>query len=196
MVSRQHVRRQCTSGAHGGENVVGGSDRRELTLKTRQLDAVHEVSAVVSSILAAALKGRGCILNNGDGETEVGGHPGRSRHAVICGEPNHYECIDSIGAQMRLEVGADEGTVDMFAEDRLARHRQGLALEGVPRSVFAKRRLGFKRQMLDVNDWPSCGAPRREQLGNPLFCLWIIPRSPARMVKALLYVDEKQCCAG
>jgi hypothetical protein len=115
---------------------------------------------------------------------------------VICGEPNHYERIDSIGAQMRLEVGSDEGAVDMFAEDRLAGHWQGLALEGVARSVFAKRRLGFKRQMLDVNDRSSRGAPGREQVGNPPFCLWIIPRSPARMVKALLHVDEEQCGAG
>jgi hypothetical protein len=35
-----------------------------------------------------------------------------------------------MGSQMRLEVGPDEGTVDMLLEDRLVGHRQSLDLEG------------------------------------------------------------------
>jgi len=178
-------------GAHGGKNVLGASDRRELTMKTRQRDAVHEIRAVVGSIWAPALKGRGCILDHGDGETKVSRRPGRSRHAVVGGDPDHDECLDSIGAQIRLKVGSDEGTVDMLAEDRFVGHRQRLDLEGVARRVFAKWGVGFKRQMLDVNDRPASGAPSRKQIGNPLFRIGIIPCSPARIVKALLHVDEE-----
>ena len=181
----------ATLGTHSGKNVLGASDHRELTVKTRQRDAVHEIRAVVGSIWAAALKGRGCILDHGDGEPKVSRHAGRSRHAVVGGDPDHYDCLDSIGAQMRLKVGPDEGTVDMLAEDRFVGPRQSLDLEGMARRVFAKWGLGFKRQMLDVNDRPAGGAPSRKQIGNPLFCIGIIPRSPARIVKALLDVDEE-----
>ena len=183
-------------GTRGGKNILGASDRRELSMKTRQRDAVHEIRAVVGSIWAVALKGRGCILDHGDREPEVCRHPRRSRHAVVGSDPDHYEYLDSIGAQMRLKVGPDEGTVDVLAEDRFVGHRQSLDLEGVTRRVFAKWGLGFKRQMLDVNDRPAGGAPRRKQIGNPLFCIGIIPRSPARIVKALLHVDEEQGGAG
>jgi hypothetical protein len=97
---------------------------------------------------------------------------------------------------MRLEVGADEGTVDMLAEDRFVGRRQSLQLERVARAVFAKRGLGLKRQMLDVNDRPASGPPSGEQIGNPPFCVGIIPRSPARIVEALLHVDEEQGSVG
>jgi hypothetical protein len=178
-------------GIRGGKNVLGASDRRELTMKTRQRDAMHEIRAVVGSIWAAALKGRGCILDHGDGETKVARHTRRRRHAMVGGDSDYYECLDSIGAQMRLEVGPDEGTVDMLAEDRFVGHRQRLDLEGMARRVFAKWGLGFKRRMLDVNDSPAGGTPSREQIGDPLFCGGIVPRSQARIVKALLHVDEE-----
>jgi hypothetical protein len=110
---------------------------------------------------------------------------------VVGGDPDYYECLDSIGAQMRLKVGPDEGTVDMFTEDGFAGYRLRLDLEGVAWRVFAKWGLRFKRQMLDVNDRPAGGAPSREQIGDPLFCVGIVPRFPARIVKALLHVDEE-----
>ena len=160
-------------------------------MKTRQRDAMHEIRAVVGSIRAAALEGRGGILDHRDSEAKVSRHPRRRRHAVVGGEPDDDERVDSVGAQMRIEVGPDEGAVDMLAEDRLAGHRQRLDLEGVARRVFAKRRLRFKRQVLDMDDRPEGGAPSREQIGDPLFCVRIVPRSPARIVKALLHVDEK-----
>jgi hypothetical protein len=97
---------------------------------------------------------------------------------------------------MRLEVGPDEGAVDMLLEDRFVGHRQSLDLEGVARRVFAKWGLGLERQMLDVDDRPAGGAPSRKQIGDPLLCIGIIPRSPARIVKALLHVDEEQRGAG
>lgn len=152
---------------------------------------MHEIRAVVGSISAPALKGRGRILDYGDCETEVSRHPRRTGHAVVGGEPDDYECLNSIGVQMRLEVGPDEGTVDMLVEDRFAGHRQRLDLEGVAGRVFAKCRLRFKRRMLDVDDRPAGGAPGREQIGDPLFCLGIVPRSQARIVKTLLHVDEE-----
>ena len=152
---------------------------------------MHEIRAVVGSIRSAALKGRGCILDHGDGEAKVASHTRRRRHAVVGGDPDNYQCLDVMGAQMRLEVGPDEGTVDMLAEDRFAGQRQRLDLEGVARRVFAKCGLGFKRRMLDVNDRPAAGAPSREQIGDPLFRVGIVPRSQARIVKALLHVDEE-----
>jgi hypothetical protein len=93
---------------------------------------------------------------------------------------------------MRFEVGADERTVDMLAEDGFVSRRQSLHLERVTRPVLAKWRLGFKRQMLDVNDRPASGPPSGEQIGNPPFCVGIIPLSPARIIEALLHVDEDQ----
>jgi hypothetical protein len=42
-----------------------------------------------------------------------------------------------------------------------------------------------------VNDRPAGGAPSRQQIGNPLFCIGIIPRPPARIVQALLHVDKE-----
>jgi len=45
--------------------------------------------------------------------------------------------------------------------------------------------------MLDVNDRPTAGAPSREQIGDPLFCIGIVARSPARVFEALLNVDEE-----
>src|SRR5207253_5358299 len=154
----------------GGKDVSGASDRRELTMKTRQRDAMHEIRAVVGSIRAAALKGRGCILDHGDGETKIARHARRGRHAVVCGDPDNYQRLDVMGAQMRLEVGPDEGTVDVLAKDRFVAHRQRLDFEGVPRRVFAKCGMGFKRRMLDVNDRPAAGTPGRKQIGDPLFC--------------------------
>jgi hypothetical protein len=50
----------------------------------------------------------------------------------------------------------------------------------------------FQAQMLDVDHRPAGGAPGREQIGDPLFCVGVVPRSPARIVKALLRVDEEQ----
>jgi hypothetical protein len=50
--------------------------------------------------------------------------------------------------------------------------------------------------MLDVNDRPTSGTPRGKEIGNPPFCVGIVPRSPARIVKALLHVDEKQGGSG
>jgi hypothetical protein len=79
----------------------------------------------------------------------------------------------------------------MFPENRFVGQRQHLDLEGAARRVFATRGLGFKRQMLDVDDRPAGGTPCRKQLGHPLFCLGIVPRSPARIVKALLHVNEE-----
>ncbi len=145
----------------------------------------------MGTIGAAALKGRGCILDHSDGEPKVSRHPCRSRHAVVGSEPDHYECLDSIGAQMRLKVGPDEGTVDMLAEDRFVGRRQSLDLEDVAWCVVATWGLRFKRQMLDVDDRSAGGAPGRKQIGDPLFCIGIIPRSPARIVKALLDVDPE-----
>jgi hypothetical protein len=46
--------------------------------------------------------------------------------------------------------------------------------------------------MLDVNDRLRGSAPSRKQIGNPLFGIWIIARSPAGIVKALLHIDEEQ----
>jgi hypothetical protein len=42
-----------------------------------------------------------------------------------------------------------------------------------------------------VNDRAAGGAPSREQIGDPPFCVGIVPRSQARIVKALLHVDEE-----
>ena len=81
------VTSDAMSGTRGRKNVLGASDRRELTMKTRQRDPMHEIRAVVGSIWAAALKGRGCILDNGDLETKISRHPRRTRHAVVGGEP-------------------------------------------------------------------------------------------------------------
>src|ERR1700687_3903428 len=102
-------------GTRGGKNVLRAPDRRELTMKTRQRDAMHEIRAVVSSIGAAALEGRGRILDLGDGEAQVPRHPRRRRHAVVGCDPDDDERLDSIGAQVRLEVGSDERAVDMLA---------------------------------------------------------------------------------
>ena len=96
-----------------------------------------------------------------------------------------------MGTQMRLEVGPDESAVDVLAKDGFVAYRQRLDLEGVARRVFAKCGMGFKRRMLDVNDRPAGGAPGREQIGDPLFCVGIVPRSQARIVEALLHVDEE-----
>jgi hypothetical protein len=79
----------------------------------------------------------------------------------------------------------------MLLEDRLVGHRQSLDLEGVARCVFAKGGLGLERQMLDVNHRPAAGAPSCQQIGNPLFRVGIVPRSPSRIVEALLHVDEE-----
>ena len=79
----------------------------------------------------------------------------------------------------------------MLAKDRFVAHRQRLDFEGVPRRVFAKCGMGFKRRMLDVNDRPAAGTPGRKQIGDPLFCVGIVPRSQARIVKALLHVNEE-----
>ena len=110
---------------------------------------------------------------------------------MVSGNPDYYECIDSIRAQMRLELGSDKCTVDVLAKYSLVRRGLRLDLKGVTRPVLAKWRLRFKRQMLDVNDRPTAGAPSREQIGDPLFCIGIIARSPARVFEALLYVDEE-----
>jgi hypothetical protein len=79
----------------------------------------------------------------------------------------------------------------MLVKDRFAGHWQRLDLEGVTRRVFAKRRSRFERRMLDVNDGLCGSAPSRKQIGNPLFRIGIIARSPARIVKALLHIDEQ-----
>jgi hypothetical protein len=110
---------------------------------------------------------------------------------VVGGDPDNYECLDVMGAQMRLEVGPNEGAVDVLAEDRFVTHRERLDLEGVAGRVFAKCGMGLERRMLDVNDRAAGGAPNREQIGDPLFCVGIVPRSQARIVKALLHVDEE-----
>jgi len=110
---------------------------------------------------------------------------------VVGGDADNYERLDVMGAQMRFEVGPDEGTVDMLVEDRFAGHRQRLDFENVPRRVFAKCGMGLKRGMLDVNDGSAGGAPSREKIGDPLFCVGIVPRPQARIVKALLHVDEE-----
>ena len=110
---------------------------------------------------------------------------------MVSGNPDYYECIDSIRAQMRLELGSDKCTVDVLAKYSLVRRGLRLDLKGVTRPVLAKRRLGFKRQMLDVNDRPAAGAPSCEQIGDPLFCIGIVARSPARVFEALLNVDEE-----
>ena len=170
---------------------LAAADGRELTVKTRQRHAVHEIRGVVGSVRAAALKGRGRIFDHGDGETKISRHPRRTGHAVVGGDPDNDECLDVMGAQMRLEAGPDEGTVDMLLKDRFAGHGQRLDLEGVTRRVFAKWGLRFKRQMLHVDDRPSGGAPGREQIGDPLFRVGIVPRSPTRIVKTLLHVDEE-----
>jgi hypothetical protein len=60
-------RANALASTRGGKNISGASDRRELSMKTRQRDAVHEIRAVVGSIRAAALEGRGCI-DHGDRE--------------------------------------------------------------------------------------------------------------------------------
>src|SRR5439155_4887968 len=87
------------SGTRGGKDVLGASDSCELTMKARQRDAMHEIRAVVGSIRAAALKGRGCILDHGDGEPKVARHARRGRHAVVCRDPDNYERLDVMGAQ-------------------------------------------------------------------------------------------------
>ena len=97
---------------------------------------------------------------------------------------------------MRLEVRSDERTVDVLAENRFAVKRASLDLECVARRVGAKRGVGHKREMLNVDDWPARRAPGGEQIGNPLFRIRVIPRSPARIVEALLYVDEEKGGAG
>jgi len=43
---------------------------------------------------------------------------------------------------------------------------------------------------------PAGGAPGREQFGDPLFRVGIVARSPPRIVKALLHVDEEQGGGG
>jgi hypothetical protein len=68
--------------------------------------------------------------------------------------------------------------------------------DDMARRIFAKGRLRFQRQMLDMDDWPAGGTPPREEIDNALLRLGVVPRSPARIVKALLHVDEKQCVAG
>ena len=185
------VSRKAMLGTRGRKDVLGATDGREFTVKTSQRNAVHEIRGVVRPIRAAALKGRGCIFDHGDDEAKICRHPRRSGHAVVGSEPDDDECLNVMGAQMRLKVGSDEGTVDMLAEDRFVGHGPGLDLEGVAGRVFAKWGLRFKRQMLDVDDRLPGGAPSREQIGDPLFCVGIVPHSPARIVKPLLHVNEE-----
>jgi hypothetical protein len=80
----------------------------------------------------------------------------------------------------------------MLAKDRFVGQRESLGLERVPRRVFAEWGFGLTRQVLHVNDRTARGAPSRQQIGDPLFRLGIIPRSPARIVKPLLHVDEEE----
>jgi len=160
-------------------------------MKTRQLDTVHEIRAVVGSIRAATLKGRGRILDHGNGKAKVPGHSRSSGHALIGGHTDHYKSLDSIGAQVRLEVGPDEGAVDMLAEDRFVGHWLCLDLEGMTRRVFTKWGVWLQRQMPDVNDRPVGGAPSRQQIGDPLFCVGVIPLSATRIVHALLHIDDE-----
>jgi hypothetical protein len=175
----------------GLEKGSSASDRREFSMKTRQRDLVHEIRAVVGSVWAAALKGRGGILDHGNGEPQVSSHSHRTGHAVVGGEPGDDERVDSTGAQMRFEAGSNEGAVDMFAEDRFVGYRQRFDLESVARLVFAKRGMRLERHMLDVDDGPAGRTPSREQIGDPLFRVRVVPRSQARIVQALLHVDEE-----
>jgi hypothetical protein len=46
--------------------------------------------------------------------------------------------------------------------------------------------------MLNVNNRLAAGAPNRQQVRDPLFGIRVIPRSPARIVEALLHIDEQQ----
>ena len=55
----------ATLGTRGGKKILGASDRRELSMKTRQRDAVHEIRAVVGSIWAAALSWHACGRQKG-----------------------------------------------------------------------------------------------------------------------------------
>jgi hypothetical protein len=67
-------------------------------METRQRDAVHEIRTVVGSVWPAPLEGRRRIRDDGNGESEVSRHPDRTRYAVVGGDPDHYERVDSIRA--------------------------------------------------------------------------------------------------
>ena len=103
-----------------GEYVPRAADRRELIVKARQLDAVHEIGVVVDAVVAAALERRGRVLHHRDLEPEVGRHPGRRRHALVGGQAGQDEFLDAVAAQVRLEAGSDERAVDVLPEHRLA----------------------------------------------------------------------------
>ena len=79
----------------------------------------------------------------------------------------------------------------MLAEDGFAGPRQRFGLECVARRAFAKWGPRFERLMLGVDHRPAGRAPGREQVGDPPFGVGIVPRSPARIVEALLHVDEE-----
>jgi hypothetical protein len=111
-------------------------------------------------------------------------------------EPDYDKGLDSLRAQIRLELGPDEGAIGMFAKNGLVADGQSLSLEGISGLAFAKWRLGLERHVLDVNYRPVCRAPGSEQLGDPPLCIGIVSRSQARTIEALLYIDEKQGGAG
>ena len=64
------------------------------------------------------------------------------------------------------------------------------------RPVLLQGGLGLEGKVLDVNHRPSIGPPRRQQIGDPLFRLRIVPGAISRIVESLLHVNEEQGRAG
>ena len=125
-------------------------------------------------------------------EAQVAGHARGRRDAVIRGEPDDDQAATTGAPQIGLEGGPDEGAVDALLDHRLARDGSRLGLELVPGLAGPQRRGRIGRHVAHVHDRAPGRAPRAQQLGDALLQVRVVAPAPARLVEALLEIDDQE----
>ncbi len=110
-----------------------GGDVGKLAVQTGDGRVVYQLGTKELSVFPLLAKSGCGIVYQCGVKPQVSGHSGGGGHTVVCGESRNDQFRDVGTFQSLLEVGANEGTVDILFDHRLSLQRGHQGMDGIAR---------------------------------------------------------------